>query len=69
MRRVYLVYSFTAFLAWLILEKMDSEFKWIAFGAGAALLVFGLFLKEAAKPEEDKVEEEVDKPNKKGVDY
>ncbi len=49
MRRIYLIFAFVAFVAWMILEKIDSEFKWIFLGFGGALLLFGIFMKEKIK--------------------
>lgn len=63
MRTIYLTWSFTAFLAWMILEKMDNELKWVALGFGGMMLLIGLFMKEKVKPV---VEEEINNLNKNG---
>lgn len=67
MKRKYLIYSFVALLAWMILEKIDNELKWIALGFGVMMMLFGIFMKDKVEPilpNEDS-EEIIDDLNKK----
>ena len=59
MKTSYLVYAFAGFLAWIILNNMGNEFKWIALGFGGGMLLFGVFKKETIK--EDKEDKDKDK--------
>lgn len=58
MKTKYLAYSFTAFLLYLLLQRMDNEFRYIALGFGITILLLGIFCK-------DKAEEGTDNLNKK----
>ena len=57
MRIEYLTWSFIAFLAWMILEKMDNDIKWIMAGFVFVMILFGLFCskKEIKGEDEDAI--------------
>lgn len=57
MRRVYLIYAFTAFLAWLILNWMKYQFKWIVLGFGVVMLLLGVFMKNKVLETKSEVKE------------
>lgn len=68
MRKAYLIYSFTAFIAWLILDKMGYQFKWIAMGFGVVMFLLGVFMKnkvKATSPSGSSEEEITNNLNKK----
>lgn len=62
MRRAYLIYSFIGFVGWLILDKMSTQFKWMALGFAIVMLLLGIFMKKKINKtkEEVKAKEVID---------
>lgn len=58
MKTAYLIYSFTGFVAWVILDNIGYQFKWIGLGFAIVMLLLGIFMKDKVTSNEAEVKAE-----------
>ncbi len=68
MKITYLIYAFIAFIGYMVLHWVGTQFKWMALGFGVIMLILGIFMKTKKKPieAEVKAEEMINEVNKMG---